>query len=419
MSHQLFVLNNTRLRLCTDTQQVEVFDSSTNEWKVAVMINEEQTDPAGLKDNDEGGEVQHSKKRKLEHIIDEDTESTNNSKRVKLSFQALCADLVLQILSFHTYYCLESPEDEVEEPFNIREFFGKYSDGIIRPLYLNIKLDFDFHVINPRFIADHAMVLRQARLIDFDSYAPVEIVNKLHLIAPEVQQVFLRSLDEDADDLNLSNIADKLNLVCIGQKQMKYVPLFINLKTLWLNEISYTGPELEKLIAECKAPNLRFYDLKFEGQYFPLHAVEKNPCIKHFELYNNDYEEYPIRDDDLKNIPSLQSCQLYLNPDRLHLLAENANLEKITLYGIDEKAIRLLETSKSIKYIELYFNKSHFRGLLKLAKAKTSLKLIELVQWTTDESMEHRNGSYELSYVIALMNAFQNSSIEIKQISSV
>jgi hypothetical protein len=385
-----FVQNNVHIRVCNEDGSVEVQDEGC--WISMMMTREEEVNDSKQE------EEQRGKKRSYLQITTTDSSDSIVKKRKRYSFDCLFPELILHILSFSDYVQVKP-----KELIYIPDVYGRFSDGSIHSLYLNIKIRKEFHP----YLDDMILVLRHARIIDVWCHVPAYTLSKLHLLCPSVERIYFWITNEFKIQ-DIQNIISKIWVIRIMKEHLPHMDLLCTIPHLWFHDLCMTEKEIRQLLSQCKGQGVHFCDLDIVDECtFPLDAVRSHKYIRDIEIYNNTYSPYSFNNKDLENLQGLRSIQIMLDASQLELVAKNSNIRKLSLYLMDKELIPIIKSMK-LETLEIYLRPDDVKAFVKLIQTEPSIKYIDVLYWL--DEME----SFSVGSAVDLVNTFQHRNIYVK-----
>ena len=303
-----------------------------------------------------------SKKRKLSSLSSPSMDATSlaimpDRKRKQWSFDMLCSDVVVYILSMQNNYYYPCRGER------LNEFFGRFSDGSIRALcyhfYVGAHSDSPFMELTLDYFHQNAPLLKNAQSITVMTPISPPVIHRMHLIAPVASLHFNKAnLIQNMHQLDFNQLAinNVLSIVkTIHVTQVNHLQMFLTsrITNLFVEKCSFYAEQLQHMLTQCNSKSLSFVECRIKGKEpFPLQSIANNPSIVHFDCWKSKAftwhpEHLPL------NFPHLRSFHARLTPDLLRPLAfnENNRIENITLLDFTDEIVDIVNSMKSLKFI--------------------------------------------------------------------
>jgi hypothetical protein len=317
--------------------------------------------------NEEFAEIFNEETYCWELMEKEECSIDQEVERQLFSFDMLPADIIVYILSFQDFHFAD-PYD-----VNIDQFFGKFPDGTVRALVVNIAVQ---SMDTKEDLVNISILLRNAKIILFECAYCTEIVHlfmkNLGSIAPCFDALLFHP-GETTEFMYecLIPYLDAIREIRMNDYGLFLVPLLRNVKKIILCECDLRVNNLRSLISNMKCNTLHLFNVFIEdtSYIFPLDAICKNKNLQHVEIATDERYLYPVSLEHISMISesSLKTFRCDLDDRAFEELTNNQTLEDIRITDTD--SYQMIEDMTNLKAVEVFLDENNALEVAELVKS--------------------------------------------------
>jgi hypothetical protein len=367
------------VRISSENQQVEIFDHVTQTWR---RMNKKNTSSLHHHQQSQC----NNNKRKYEQTSTVVECNVTLKKRQKYSFDSLHTELVIEILSYCEYVV-------VKLPLIVKEFFGRFADGTIHPLYYNFQL-----LLNKRLSEENLdlqIMLKHVRKLNCVNTISANMLLLIYKNCHSLTDLYLQYVDSGAVDTDMDEriytTCHKVRSVTISDRHdMLLLPHLTGLKFVRIEDCAKCKV-IQNVLVKGLIGNLNtkclVIDIRNQTECdLLMNELEKNKFIQHLDVISSEDANWIFNPQFLRTT-HLKSILAHISVQELEAISLNPNIENIQLSEVTDEILSYLKRMKSLSSIRYYVHEeeSYIEEITLLSK----LNLKSIMIWKTESDISN------------------------------